>query len=114
MPIRSGWCERDRDPSCFFLGCEIPISDDASAPEEPQASRVVVVAAPPSLLTMPASLEVEDPWLAELRSIIDSRDALSFGARCAVRRVVQAIVLEDCSPRESAQAEGLLLLLLLL
>jgi len=63
---------------------------------------------------MPTSLEVEDPWLAELQSIIDSRDALSFGARRAIRRVVQAIVLEDCSPHESAQAGELLLLLLLL
>ena len=58
---------------------------------------------------MPASVEVDDQWLAELRSVIESKQALPFNARCAIRRVVQALVLEGCSPWEAAQAEALLL-----
>jgi hypothetical protein len=58
---------------------------------------------------MPCLLEADDPWLAELRSIVDSKSALPLRARHAVHRVVQALVLEGCSPSDAAQAEALLL-----
>jgi hypothetical protein len=54
---------------------------------------------------------VDEPWLAELRSIVESREAFSPDARRAVRRVVRAILLEGCSLRDAARAERLLLLL---
>jgi hypothetical protein len=71
----------------------------------------VVVSAAPLAISWSASVEADEPWLAELQSIVESRDAFSPDARRAVRRVVRAILLEGCSLRDAAQAERLLLLL---
>jgi hypothetical protein len=58
---------------------------------------------------MLASVEENDPWLGELRNIIEAKLALPLNARCAVGRVVQTLILEGCSPWQAAQAESLVL-----
>jgi hypothetical protein len=89
------------------VGAEVALSADASACAETHASKVVVAAAPLAVSTMLASVEVDDPWLAELRNIIEAKLALPLSARCAVGRVVQTLILEGCTPWQAAQAESL-------
>ncbi len=68
---------------------------------------VAVAAAPLSVLT-PASVEEDGAWLVELRSIVEAEPLWPLNARRAIRRVVEAVVLEGCPPWQTTQAAALL------
>jgi hypothetical protein len=87
---------------------QIPISADASASVESHASSVAIGAALLGVFTTPACVEQDEAWLVELRSVVEAKPVLPLGARLALRRVVEAVVLEGCSPWQAAQAAALL------